>query len=252
MTLTPYTVDNEWWLRRSMSVDRDAVRAKWGAGAEDLVVLFCAKLQSWKRPLDLLRAFSQTDFTKALLIVAGEGPQHSELQAEALCLGIASRVRFLGFVNQSQLPPLYTSADVMVLPSGYEPFAVVVNEAMCCACPVISSDRWAQRRLDRSHISGIDLSLRRYCGLGRNFEINFRATHRVKGAGECRARTHEIVVAVTECGGDGGSGSNGSLRDGKLGNKSFRRSSSRIHFRKSRQWIFVATATRPRNCEPRA
>ena len=51
-----------------------------------------------------------------------------------------SRVRFLGFVNQSQLPAIYTAADVMVLPSEYEPFAVVVNEAMCCGCPVIASD----------------------------------------------------------------------------------------------------------------
>jgi glycosyltransferase involved in cell wall biosynthesis len=50
-------------------------------------------------------------------------------------------VRFLGFVNQSQLPAIYAPADVMVLPSEYEPFAVVVNEAMLCGCPVIASDR---------------------------------------------------------------------------------------------------------------
>ncbi|MGC2231216.1 MAG: glycosyltransferase family 4 protein, partial [Candidatus Acidiferrum sp.] len=55
-------------------------------------------------------------------------------------LGIAKRVRFLGFVNQSELPAIYTSADLMVLPSEYEPFAVVVNEAMCCGCPVAASD----------------------------------------------------------------------------------------------------------------
>jgi glycosyltransferase involved in cell wall biosynthesis len=49
-------------------------------------------------------------------------------------------VRFLGFINQSQLPAVYTSADLMVLPSAYEPFAVVVNEAMLCGCPVAVSD----------------------------------------------------------------------------------------------------------------
>src|SRR5262249_61359427 len=56
-------------------------------------------------------------------------------------LGIADRVRFLGFVNQSQLPGIYAAADVMVLSSEYDAFAVVVNEAMCCGCLVIASDR---------------------------------------------------------------------------------------------------------------
>jgi glycosyltransferase involved in cell wall biosynthesis len=141
ITLTPYVVDNEWWLEQSAAVDRAAVRASWGAAPEDLVVLFCAKLQPWKRPFDVLRAFAKSDRPRAHLVFAGDGPLYAQLAAEASALGIASRVRFLGFVNQTQLPAIYASADVMVLPSEYEPFAVVVNEAMCCGCPVIVSDR---------------------------------------------------------------------------------------------------------------
>jgi glycosyltransferase involved in cell wall biosynthesis len=141
VTLTPYSVDNEWWMQQSSSVDRAAVRQSWGARPDTMVVLFCAKLQPWKRPADLLRAFAKADVSSALLIFAGEGPLRSQLESEAAALGIASRVRFLGFVNQSQLPAVYASADLMVLPSEYEPFAVVVNEAMCCGCPVITSDR---------------------------------------------------------------------------------------------------------------
>jgi glycosyltransferase involved in cell wall biosynthesis len=141
VTLTPYVVDNEWWLEQSAAVDRAAVRASWGVAPEDLVVLFCAKLQPWKRPFDVLRAFAKNDRPGARLVFAGDGALHAQLAAEASALGIASRVRFLGFVNQTQLPAVYTSADVMVLPSEYEPFAVVVNEAMCCGCPVIVSDR---------------------------------------------------------------------------------------------------------------
>jgi glycosyltransferase involved in cell wall biosynthesis len=139
VTLTPYSVDNDWWIERSRSVDTKAVRAAWGASDSDVVILFCAKLQSWKRPLDLLRAFSSVS-KSAVLIYAGEGPMRSELEAEAARLGVKDRVRFLGFVNQSGLPEVYTSSDLMVLPSEYEPFAVVVNEAMCCGCPVVSSD----------------------------------------------------------------------------------------------------------------
>jgi glycosyltransferase involved in cell wall biosynthesis len=71
----------------------------------------------------------------------GDGPLQQTLYQRALDLGIADRVRFLGFVNQSALPAVYKAADLMVLPSEYEPFGVVVNEASCCGCPVAASDR---------------------------------------------------------------------------------------------------------------
>ena len=139
VTLTPYSVDND-KIQQSSRVDRVATRAVWGASPNHAVILFCAKLQHWKRPDDLLRAFAKADVQNALLIFVGDGPLRPQLESEATALGVASRVRFLGFVNQSQLPAVYASADLMVLPSEYEPFAVVVNEAMCCACPVVASD----------------------------------------------------------------------------------------------------------------
>jgi glycosyltransferase involved in cell wall biosynthesis len=141
ITLTPYAVDNDWWTAQSQQVDRASVRSGWGAPPEDAVILFCAKLQPWKRPLDLLHAFAKAQLAKALLVFAGEGPLRTQLQNEAVALGVAGRVRFLGFVNQSQLPAVYAACDLMVLPSSYEPFAVVVNEASCCGCPVAASDR---------------------------------------------------------------------------------------------------------------
>jgi len=141
VTLTPYSVDNDWWIQKSAEVDRASARAAWGASAADAVILFCAKLQPWKRPLDLLRAFAKAQLSNALLVFAGEGPLRSQLESEAAALGVAARVRFLGFVNQTHLPAVYTSSDLMVLPSEYEPFAVVVNESMCCGCPVVASDR---------------------------------------------------------------------------------------------------------------
>ena len=141
ITLTPYTVDNDWWLEQSSKVDRSAVRVSWDVPSGDVVILFCAKLQSWKRPLDLLQAFAKAAISNAHLVFAGEGPLKEQLQSEARALGVSPRVRWLGFVNQSTLPSIYRSADVLVLPSEYEPFGVVVNEAMCCGCAVVASDR---------------------------------------------------------------------------------------------------------------
>jgi glycosyltransferase involved in cell wall biosynthesis len=140
ITLTPYVVDNDWWLAQSARVDRDSIRASWGASKSDVVILFCAKLQPWKRPQDLLSAFSRANLSNALLVFAGEGPLRQSLETEAARLGIADRVRFLGFANQTQLPAIYTASDLLVLPSAYDAFGVVVNEAMLCGCPVIASD----------------------------------------------------------------------------------------------------------------
>jgi len=141
ITLSLLVVDNDWWMAKAAEVNRATVRASWGATENDVVFLFCAKLQPWKRPLDLLHAFAKIPQSNSLLVFAGEGPLRAELESLATSLGLSSRVRFLGFVNQSQLPAVYKSADLMILPSSYEPFAVVVNEAMCCGCPAAVSDR---------------------------------------------------------------------------------------------------------------
>jgi glycosyltransferase involved in cell wall biosynthesis len=141
VSLTPYSVDNDWWIQQSAQVDRTAIRAGWGVSSADAVILFCAKLQPWKRPLDLLNAFAKANLSNGILVFAGDGPLRAELESKAAALDVAGRVRFLGFVNQTQLPAVYTSADLLILPSVYDAFGVVVNEAMLCGCPVVVSDR---------------------------------------------------------------------------------------------------------------
>jgi len=141
LVVTPYVVDNDWWTTQAARADPAAVRREWNVPESAAVALFCAKLQPWKRPHDVLQAFAKAGVPQAHLVYAGEGPLRGELEAEAKSLGIAASVRFLGFRNQSQLPAVYRAADLLVLPSEYEPFGVVVNEAMLCGCPVAVSDR---------------------------------------------------------------------------------------------------------------
>lgn len=145
LVLTPYCVNNEWWIEQSAKVDRVAVRSRWNIPSDAAVVLFCAKLQPWKRPHDLLRAFARVTDTNAHLVFVGEGPLREALEFEACSLGIADKVRFLGFVNQSGLPEVYSASEILVLPSGYDAFGVVVNEAMLCGCCVIVSDKVGAR-----------------------------------------------------------------------------------------------------------
>ena len=141
LLLTPYVVDNDWWTSQADRVDRFAVRRTWGVPEDAAVALFCAKFQPWKRPLDALRAFAQANVPGSHLVYAGEGPLRRDLESRASSLGLAERVHFLGFINQSELPAVYRTSDLLVLPSEYEPFGVVVNEAMLCGCAAVVSDR---------------------------------------------------------------------------------------------------------------
>jgi glycosyltransferase involved in cell wall biosynthesis len=138
--IAPLVVDNDWWTARAGEIDRSAVRRSWGVPETALIVLFCAKLQPWKRPQDLLRAFALAGVPEARLVFAGTGPLAGALASEAEQLGISDRVRFIGFQNQTHLPAVYCSADLFVLPSEYDACPAVVCEAMLCGLPVILSD----------------------------------------------------------------------------------------------------------------
>jgi len=141
ISMTLDTVDNDWWVAQAAQADCGGARASWGVDAKGKIILFCGKLQPWKRPLDVLRAFAKALIPRATLVFAGEGPLRSHIEAEASVLGVRERVRIMGFVNQSQLPAVYRASDLMVIPSEYEPFGLVVNEAMLCGCPVVASDK---------------------------------------------------------------------------------------------------------------
>src|SRR4029077_18483173 len=99
--------------------NRAEARASWGLDNQEKIVLFCAKLQPWKRPLDLLRAFAAAQIPQSTLLFAGDGPLRASIEAEARGLGLGQRIRVLGFVNQSQLPSVYRASDVLVIPSDY-------------------------------------------------------------------------------------------------------------------------------------
>ncbi len=137
---TPGGFDSEWWAEEADKADRRMTRARWGIPDSAPVLLFCAKLQPWKRPEDAVRAFAKLGNPDAFLIIAGDGPLRSELEDRAKNLGVSNRIVFLGFVNQTQMPELYRCADLLLLTSGYDGCPLVVCEAMACGCPVVLSD----------------------------------------------------------------------------------------------------------------
>jgi glycosyltransferase involved in cell wall biosynthesis len=135
----PYSVDTERFRRDGMvgRADRERRLRRLGLRPELPLVLFAAKLQPWKRPLDVIMAVERAE-CEANVIVIGDGPIRDEVGRL-----VAGRpwVRALGFVNQGEIGEWFGAADVFVLPSDREPWGVVVNEAMAAGAVPIVSDR---------------------------------------------------------------------------------------------------------------
>ena len=82
-----------------------------------------------------LRALQQ--LPDAYLWIAGDGPDDAALKAQAQALGVANRVRFLGWRDDA--PALYRTADVVVFPSRFEPLGNVVIQSWAHGVPVIAA-----------------------------------------------------------------------------------------------------------------
>jgi glycosyltransferase involved in cell wall biosynthesis len=74
----------------------------------------------------------------AQLVILGSGEKEAELKEQASRLGIDAQVHFLGF--QKNPFSYIKAADLFVLPSLFEGFALVLVEAMACETPVIATD----------------------------------------------------------------------------------------------------------------
>lgn len=73
------------------------------------------------------------------LDIHGEGPERPGLEALADELGLAERVRFRGFTTSDNHLEVFSDADLLVLPSIWEAFGMVVLEALGHAVPVLAS-----------------------------------------------------------------------------------------------------------------
>ena len=107
------------------------------AGLERPVVLYAGRLARNKDVPTLVRALALLEHGS--LVIAGTGPEQEEVLDLCYQLLGARRYRFLGTIPHQQMPPLYRSADLFVLPSRVEPFGLVALEAMACGTPAIAA-----------------------------------------------------------------------------------------------------------------
>jgi glycosyltransferase involved in cell wall biosynthesis len=98
----------------------------------------------WKKDYPtLLRAFAS--LKGSTLLIAGAGPQESELKRLAAQLGIGARVRFLGQVDD--MPALMSAADALAMSSLVEGLPVALLEAAASGLPAVAADAGGVREI---------------------------------------------------------------------------------------------------------
>jgi UDP-glucose:(heptosyl)LPS alpha-1,3-glucosyltransferase len=117
---------------------RSAARARFHWRESDFGLLFVANEYDRKGLQTIIRALPLLHDPHVRLAVVGDDDR-APFQRMAARLGVADRIEFAGSIRGAE--SLYGGADAFVLPTWYEPFGMVIIEAMAEGVPVITSAR---------------------------------------------------------------------------------------------------------------
>jgi glycosyltransferase involved in cell wall biosynthesis len=135
LLVIPNGVDvDEWQPDNAVRVD---VRSEVGWGCDEFLWLAAGRLDPVKDYPTLLAAMAQLPQTTRL-VIAGAGPLLGELRRRAEELGVAHRVRFLGF--EPDVRRWMQAADGFVLSSLWEGLPMTLLEAAACALPAVATN----------------------------------------------------------------------------------------------------------------
>jgi glycosyltransferase involved in cell wall biosynthesis len=137
-------VDNDYFESASTAVRAHAEDWRRRLGLPEHYFVAVSRLIEKKNIACLLKSYAQYQRhmgSKAWhLVVIGQGAQEGMLKALASSHGLDSVVHWPGWKQYAEIPPFYCLAEALVLPSLYETWGYVVNEAEACGLPVLVSE----------------------------------------------------------------------------------------------------------------
>jgi glycosyltransferase involved in cell wall biosynthesis len=115
--------------------------SRFGASADDIVILSLRSHTSIHRVGDIIEAFAVAvaEQPRLFLLVGGEGPLTEQHQVRVRELAIANRVRFIRMLPEEDLPPLFRAASVYVTATAVDGTSVTLLQALACGTPVLAS-----------------------------------------------------------------------------------------------------------------
>jgi glycosyltransferase involved in cell wall biosynthesis len=135
-------------------VDRTGIRQKYSLAPDRTIFLYVGRIDGEKRLDVLLDAASQLSRDDFQVAIVGYGLQEQALRRQAQSLGLDGHVTFVGYVPPDDLPSLYNSADIFVMPSPEELQSIATLEALACGKPVLAADARALPELVKPAVNG--------------------------------------------------------------------------------------------------
>lgn len=142
-------------------LDRMSCRRRLGIHPHGSIALYVGRFAPLKGIDALLGAVADLKNAKRsihLVVAGGDGPDAPgtrELVQQVKMLGIEDRVTFAGRIEQKRLPLYYSACDLLVVPSHYESFGLVVLEALACGRPVVATPVGAVETFIQPGVNGM-------------------------------------------------------------------------------------------------
>jgi glycosyltransferase involved in cell wall biosynthesis len=132
-----------------------ALRAQLGANGETVLVGSVGRLVEQKDYPTQLHAFALAARAdpRLRMVLAGDGPLRSAIEAQLAELGITDRVVLLG--HWTRVPALLRALDVFVLASKFEPYGVALLEAKCAGSSIVATEVNEIPKLLRHGVTGL-------------------------------------------------------------------------------------------------
>jgi UDP-glucose:(heptosyl)LPS alpha-1,3-glucosyltransferase len=137
VTVLRSAIDDDRFLADDRLKRRAEERDRWQVGEENPVGLFVAMNYRLKGLAPLIRSLVQLPRTNPFRLVVVGHPKVASYERLAQRLGVAERIRFLGF--RSEPRDQFFGADFLVHPTFYDPCSLVALEALGCGLPVVTT-----------------------------------------------------------------------------------------------------------------